>query len=279
MPSGNAHAKYGFQFVLGFLTPPDRIIPTFCNSLARAGMASWSKAPPNTPRAPNLWELSFDPHMTRVRFDEVMTAEAMRGVNDATAHGERVKMGGRLYLVGHGSWYLGTLGNYHAEDIAYMIGKLFPMSQIKLVSVVSCNLGRYRVADDPGLANESSESFSAKLHRFLGKGGPDVHAYTKYVTVSSGPGVLYSKLGEKQTSPIEKPKNGFYDHHRLGSKVLFRWNGEAQVRTVVKYQNRRANTRLPPPPQPAPRPMPVFSIQADLELDRLDDLIEMMSQA
>jgi hypothetical protein len=137
-------------------------------------------------------------------------------------------LGGRVYVMGHGNWQMGTIGGYNADFVAETLRTALDGTKVKVVSVLGCELGRDIVTGGSALVAVSCDSFAAKLHRHL-KGFCDV-LYARVFDVN------VRADGTKRTS-----LNDNLIHHREASKVKFHWLGDDQLRDYVTYTTQEAD--------------------------------------
>jgi hypothetical protein len=228
MPSGKASAKYGFQYVFGFLSHGDNdIIPGFVRNLTKVGADAW-------PGEPSAQTAEKAPIESLTGWVTVFPPSTLDPVADAKGRGTQFKIKkireqasgrpGRIYVVGHGDWRAGSINGYSPADIAGVIKACFKREEISVICVVSCQLGMYK---DPGeYSNTSCGSFCAKLHHSFGAGGPNVHGYTEYVAVQNAVPATGIKSGQKGTRLMED--TGPLAHHAEHGKQVFFWNGDSQ---------------------------------------------------
>lgn len=117
----------------------------------------------------------------------------------------------RLYLCGHGNWRLCTLARHSPEKIALFL-RAAQMPKVKMVSVVSCNLGR-GVTWRPGrpLTQHCETSFGAKLYAHI-------HILCEKLAVRTIEVAVGDTTGKKKTRLNEAHE---WQHHQAETKIVF----------------------------------------------------------
>jgi len=133
----------------------------------------------------------------------------------------------RLYLRGHGSWMMQTIGGIDAKTWARTLVNA-GLYKTRVISITACTAGRDRDINDNRVV-ESANSFASKFHQAL----MDMANLNTVVYARVYNQVVYP-AGFKATSDTEagiKPANS-----REKSKLKFSWNGRTQVREWVDYK-------------------------------------------
>jgi hypothetical protein len=137
---------------------------------------------------------------------------------------------GRVYLLGHEDWTTGTIGGYSPKLVDYAIRKALDGFQVRLISVIGCDLARDKSAT-PSAQSElvlaSCNSFGAQLHKLQKGFCNELYARVFAVNVQA--------TGTKLTDPDENIATG--KRHRRASKIRSYWSGDRQKREWVQYKD------------------------------------------
>jgi hypothetical protein len=140
----------------------------------------------------------------------------------------------RVYIVGHGDWRSQCVGDYDGKLVAHLLWNC-GMPQIDHITVAACSAAR-TTADDgtgstagsarEGSVRNSSESFTANLHYYLGKSHKlklPVYGYTFSLSTY--------KVGDKDAGrKLTTPDSAQVGAHRLPhSKKKYYWKGSKQM--------------------------------------------------
>jgi hypothetical protein len=134
----------------------------------------------------------------------------------------------RIYLAGPGDWEAGTIGGAAPDEVAALLAGA-SLHDVRLISIVSSELGRDSGTSQAERISSAMDSFAARLHRLLKQSGiaTTLHARV-YRTRTS---VDADSAGRKITADADDQFDDSAEgHHRPNSKLRFYWDGDVQKR-------------------------------------------------